>query len=306
MDTKIIIVDILDENTRLDRFLVDNLEDVSRANIHKLIEKSLITVKNKVANKNLKVKAGDVISITLEESVDIGIIAEDIPLNIVYEDDDIVVVNKEKGMVAHPAPGNPSGTLVNALMYHCKGNLSGINGEIRPGIVHRIDKYTSGLLVVAKNDIAHNGLSSQIKSHTMTREYRAVVYGRVKEDEGTIDAPIGRNKVDRKKMCVTRDGRESVTHYFVEEELGDFTLMKLKLETGRTHQIRVHMASVYHPLAGDDVYGPKKVIKTLNGQCLHAKTLGFIHPTKGEYMEFNTELPTYFADFVEMLRRKNS
>ncbi|MDO5123448.1 MAG: RluA family pseudouridine synthase, partial [Eubacteriales bacterium] len=228
-----------------------------------------------------------------------------IPLDIVYEDDDIIVVNKPKGMVVHPAAGNPDGTLVNALLYHCKGKLSGINGVLRPGIVHRIDKNTSGLLVVAKSDAAHASLSEQIKKHSISREYRAVVYGHLKEEIGEVNAPIGRHSTDRKKMCVTqKNSKNAITHYEVLEEFRDFSYIKCILETGRTHQIRVHMAYLGHPLAGDDVYGPKKVITELEGQCLHAMKLGFVHPTTQEYMEFSSELPDGFEKFLSKLRSK--
>ncbi|MBQ6499466.1 MAG: RluA family pseudouridine synthase, partial [Ruminococcus sp.] len=229
---------------------------------------------------------------------------EDIPLDIVYEDADLLVVNKPKDMVVHPAPGHFSGTLVNALMFHCMDGLSGINGELRPGIVHRIDKNTSGLLVVAKSDKAHAGLSEQIKDHSFTREYLAVAYGNIKEDERTVDAPIGRHKTDRKRMCVTElNSRPAVTHIKVLERYNGFTYILCRLETGRTHQIRVHLAYIGHPIAGDDVYGPSKVITELRGQCLHAYKLGFVHPVTGEYMEFTADPPESFVSFRDKLRR---
>ncbi|MBR5015272.1 MAG: RluA family pseudouridine synthase, partial [Clostridia bacterium] len=225
---------------------------------------------------------------------------QDIPLDIFYEDDDLLVVNKPKGMVVHPAAGNPDGTLVNALLFHCKGSLSGINGEIRPGIVHRIDKDTSGLLVVAKNDATHQKLAEQIKEHSFTRCYKAVVHGNIKDDEGTIDAPIGRSPKDRKKMAVTdKNSREAVTHFKVLERFKDYTYIECKLETGRTHQIRVHMAYRGNPVAGDTLYGPKNTPKDLNGQCLHAYKLGFVHPKTGEYLEFEAPLPEYFEKFLK-------
>jgi 23S rRNA pseudouridine1911/1915/1917 synthase len=227
---------------------------------------------------------------------------QDIPLDIVYEDDDLLVVNKPKGMVVHPAAGNYTDTLVNALLFHCKDSLSGINGVMRPGIVHRIDKNTSGLLMVAKNDNSHNFLAEQIKEHSFKREYEAVVYGNVKTDSGTINAPIARHPVKRKQMAVSTGGRDAVTHYEVLERFEGFTHLRLRLETGRTHQIRVHMAYMGHPVAGDDVYGPKKVITSLNGQCLHAKVLGFIHPSTKEYMEFDSQLPEYFKGFLKKLK----
>ena len=248
--------------------------------------------------------AGDVITVEIDDPQPVGIIPEEIPLDIVYEDGDLLVVNKPKGMVVHPAPGNYSGTLVNALMYHCGDNLSGINGELRPGIVHRIDKNTSGLLAVAKSDIAHAGLSEQIADHSFTREYLAVAYGNIKEDERTVDAPIGRHKTDRKKMCVTQlNSKPAVTHIRVLERFGDFTYVSCRLETGRTHQIRVHLAAIGHPVAGDDVYGPKKVITSLGGQCLHAYRLGFVHPVTGEYLEFTADPPAVFNDFLTKLRK---
>ena len=231
---------------------------------------------------------------------EVALEAENIPLDIVYEDADVIVVNKPKGLVVHPAAGHWSGTLVNALMYHCGGSLSGINGEIRPGIVHRIDKDTSGLLMVAKNDFAHLRLSEQIKEHSFTREYETVVCGGIKED-GTVNAPIGRHKTDRKKMCVTpENSREAVTHYFVLERFPGYTHLRVRLETGRTHQIRVHMAYLGHPVAGDPVYGNGKHA-WLEGQCLHAKKIGFVHPRTGEYMEFDSELPDYFRKFLKSI-----
>ena len=230
---------------------------------------------------------------------------QNIPLDIVYEDGDLLVVNKPKGMVVHPAPGNPDGTLVNALLYHCGGSLSGINGVIRPGIVHRIDKDTSGLLIVAKNDRAHQSLAEQIAVHSFTRIYNAVVYGNLKTEEGTISAPLGRHPADRKRMAVlSSGGREAVTHYRVLERFSGFTLVECRLETGRTHQIRVHMAHIGHPVAGDPVYGPKKCITELHGQCLHARVIGFVHPATGEYLEFDSGLPPYFQQFLSKLRSR--
>ena len=238
----------------------------------------------------------------MPEPVSYDVKPENIPLDIIYEDDDLLVVNKPKDMVVHPAAGNFEGTLVNALMYHCKDSLSGINGVMRPGIVHRIDKNTSGLLMVAKNDFSHNHLAAQIKEHSFTREYEAVVYGNLKNDTGIVDAPIARHPVKRKQMAVAfSGGRDAVTEYTVLERFGNFTHVRLKLKTGRTHQIRVHMAYLGHPVAGDDVYGPKKVITKLGGQCLHAKKIGFIHPKTNEYMEFDSQLPEYFAKFLKEL-----
>ena len=288
---------------RLDKFLAEAVgEALTRTAAANYIESGAALVNGKTAAKNYKVKTGDNVVFEIPEAVEIDIQPENIPLDIVYEDKDLLVVNKPKGMVVHPAPGHYSGTLVNALMYHCKDSLSGINGEIRPGIVHRIDKDTSGLLMVAKNDFAHQGLAAQIKEHSFTREYECVVNGAVKED-GTVNAPIGRHKTDRKKMCVTDlNSREAVTHYKVIENLGNYTHLKCILETGRTHQIRVHMSYMGHPIAGDEVYGNGKP-KWLCGQCLHAKKIGFVHPSTGEYMEFDSQLPDYFNKFLTSIRR---
>ena len=271
---------------RIDVFVAQNT-DYSRNSVQLLLEEGKISVNGKNVSKSYKMKQGDVLEITVEAAKDVGIEAEDIPLDIYYEDKDLLVVNKPKGMVVHPANGNENGTLVNALMFHCKDSLSGINGEIRPGIVHRIDKDTSGLLVVAKNDIAHEHLAKQFKEHSINRIYYAIVYGNVKEESGDIEAPIGRHKTDRKKFCITEtNSKNAFTHYDVVDRLSGFTLVKLKLKTGRTHQIRVHMQSKGHPLAGDPVYGPKNCISELKGQALHAGVLGFIHPTTNEYIEF--------------------
>lgn len=257
--------------------------------------------------KNARPPVGTELLVCIPEAKPLEAQPEDIPLDIAYEDGDLLVVNKPKGMVVHPAPGNGHGTLVNALLAHCGGSLSGINGVLRPGIVHRIDKDTSGLLVVAKNDRAHQGLAAQIQAHSFTREYRAVVYGVIKEEQGTVDKPLARHKVDRKKMAVREDlpsARRAVTHFFVQERLPGFTHLRLKLETGRTHQIRVHMASIGHPVAGDPLYGPKKVLTALRGQCLHAGRIGFVHPITGAYQEFTAPLPPYFTGFLEKLRRE--
>lgn len=290
-----------DESCRLDAFVAQNT-DISRSRAVKLAEEEKISVNGKKADKKQKLKKGDVVEIIIPDVVPYAVNAEDIPIEIVYEDSDLLVVNKPKGMVVHPANGNFDGTLVNAIMFHCGKSLSGINGVLRPGIVHRIDKNTSGLLMVAKNDEAHICLSEQIKNHSFTREYEAVVYGNIKEDTGTIEAPIGRHPVKRKQMAVTeKNSKDAKTHFAVLERFGNFTHLRLKLETGRTHQIRVHLAFIGHPVAGDDVYGPKKVITYLNGQCLHAKKLGFIHPN-GEYMEFESDLPDYFKDFLDRCR----
>lgn len=294
---------------RLDKLLAEEpeLAGMSRSAIQGLIAAGLVTSGGKALAKSARLAPGQRVAVALPEPRELDVASEDIPLDIAYEDADLLVVNKPKGMVVHPAPGNYSGTLVNALLAHCGGSLSGINGVLRPGIVHRIDKDTSGLLLVAKNDFAHQGLAAQIQAHTLTREYRAVVYGNIREDCGTVDAPIGRHPVERKKMAVVRGGgaaREAVTHFFVEERFGSFTYLRLRLETGRTHQIRVHMAYLGHPVAGDPVYGPKRVITELRGQCLHAGLLGFTHPRTGEYLELSQDVPAYFEKFLRKLRKE--
>ena len=294
------------DSGRVDKVIA--VEGMTRSALQNLIEKGNVLFDGKPVTKSLKLKSGDEVEILLPEPVDAEITPENIPLDIRYEDDDLLVVNKPKGMVVHPAPGNYSGTLVNALLYYCRDSLSGINGVIRPGIVHRIDKDTSGLLIVAKNDFAHNKLAEQIKVHSFAREYRAIVYGAFKDEAGTIDLPIGRSTKDRKKMAVILSGqnaRNAVTHYETLERLEGFSFMRLKLETGRTHQIRVHMAYMGHPVAGDAVYGPSKVITELGGQCLHAGFIGFTHPRDGRYIELEAELPPYFTSFLEKLRRKS-
>ena len=291
------------ENRRIDVFAAE-AADITRSRAAMLSEEGCITVNGAKAQKNTRLKAGDRVEILVPEPVTYNAEPENIPLDIVYEDDDLLVVNKPKGMVVHPAAGNYGGTLVNALMYHCGASLSGINGVMRPGIVHRIDKDTSGLLMVAKNDFAHNALAAQIKEHSFTREYEAVVYGNIKNDSGTVNAPIGRHPVKRKQMAVVyQNSKPAVTHYSVLERLDGFTHLRLRLETGRTHQIRVHMAYIGHPVAGDEVYGPKKVITELHGQCLHAKKVGFIHPRTGGYMEFDSELPPYFIRFLQRCKQ---
>ncbi len=293
------IAEKADESVRLDTFVADNSE-ATRSYAVKLISDGFVTVNGKTVAKNYKIKLGDCIEITIPEPEPLEIAPENIPIDVVYEDDDLLVVNKKKGMVVHPAAGNYTGTLVNALLFHCGSSLSGINGVMRPGILHRIDKDTSGLLLVAKNDNAHRFLSEQIKEHSFTREYETVVYGGFKESEGTINAPIGRHPVRRKEMAVTElNSKEAVTHFTVVEAGNGFSHLKVRLETGRTHQIRVHMAFIGHPVAGDEVYGPKKIIKELGGQCLHARKIGFIHPTTKKYMEFTSELPEYFTAFLK-------
>lgn len=286
-----------DVSERLDKLIAENTE-LSRSYAVKLIESGFVTVDGKAADKKSAVKVGALVSVEIPDAEETEIVPENIPLDIVYEDEDLLVVNKPKGMVVHPAAGHYSGTLVNALMYHCGNSLSGINGEIRPGIVHRIDKDTSGLLMVAKNDFAHLGLSEQIKEHSFTREYETVVCGCIKEN-GTVNAPIGRHKTDRKKMCVTlENSREAITHYSVIRNYAGYTHLAVRLETGRTHQIRVHLSYIGHAVAGDEVYGNGKP-KWLCGQCLHAKKVGFVHPRTREYMEFTSELPEYFTKFLK-------
>ncbi len=296
-----------DENMsgRLDKLLSGIMPDLSRSHLKRLIEDGAVKVNGAAAKPNKKLKPGDVIDLTLPEPKATEIEPEDIPLDIVYEDGSMLVVNKPQGMVVHPAPGNYSGTLVNALMYHCGDSLSGINGEKRPGILHRIDKDTSGLLLVAKNDNAHLKLSEQIKAHSLTRAYKALVHGNIRQDSGRIDAPIGRHPVDRKRMTITsKNSREAVTNYRVLERFGSYTFAECVLETGRTHQIRVHMSKNGHPIVGDKTYGVKKEEFSLNGQLLHAYKVGFIHPDTGEYMEFTSPLPDYFEKILNILRNR--
>ncbi len=291
------------EGERIDKFLSVLLHDSSRNAIQKLIENGKVLVNGAVVNKKYKVSTYDEIIMLPSELKPLDAEPENIPLQIVYEDEHLLVVNKPRGMVVHPAPGNYSGTLVNALLYHCKDSLSGINGILRPGIVHRIDKDTSGLLIVAKTDKAHIGLAQQIKEHSFTREYNAVIVGHLKERQGTVNAPIGRNPKDRKKMCVTpNNSKNAVTHYNTIEDYEGYSHISLKLETGRTHQIRVHMAHLGHAVAGDYVYGNDKKSAYLNGQCLHAIKIGFVHPITNEYLEFTSELPDYFTEFLSKLK----
>ncbi len=290
-----------DQGKRLDKWLCEREIEITRSALQNLIEAGNAAVNGTPALKSRKLKQGDRVSLEIPEPVNADICAEDIPLDIVYEDGALLVVNKPKGMVVHPAPGNYSGTLVNALMFHCGAELSGINGVIRPGIVHRIDKNTSGLLIVAKNDKSHRSLAEQIKEHSFTREYEAVAVGRFKETDGTIDAPIGRHHIDRKRMCVTeRNSRNAVTHFHVIEQYERYAYLKLRLETGRTHQIRVHLAYRGHPVLGDDVYG--KPFKGIDGQCLHARKIGFVHPDTGQYMGFSSELPDYFKNILRKVK----
>ena len=293
---------------RIDKFVAGREAELSRSAIQKYIESGYIKVNGKNIQKSYKIKAEDEVLIIVPDVTEISIEAQNIPIEIIYEDSDLLVVNKPKGMVVHPAPGNWSGTLVNALMYHCRDSLSGINGELRPGIIHRIDKDTSGLLLVAKNDFAHRSLAEQIKEHSCMRCYEAICAGKFSDISGIIDAPIARHPVDRTKMAVVAGGKDAVTHWSVKEELNGFTHLSLKLETGRTHQIRVHMSSIGHPLYGDTVYGGGKSksetvnARLVNGQCLHAKTIGFVHPRTGEQIFFESELPEYFVTILNKLK----
>ncbi len=295
-----IVVSAEDSGQRIDKIIVSSVPSLSRSFVQSLLQSSSVFVNGKAVAKNYKPAENSVIQFIVPAPRELEATPQNIPLDIRYEDDDLLVVNKPRGMVVHPAAGNYDGTLVNALLYHCSGVLSGINGVIRPGIVHRIDKDTSGLLLVAKNDFAHISLAEQIKEHSLDREYRAVIHGRLKETHGVIDAPIGRSTKNRKMMCVTdRYSRSAVTHYEVLDETSDFSYIKLKLETGRTHQIRVHMAYIGHPVAGDPVYGPSNGVSSLNGQCLHAGLLGFTHPSSGERIVVKSELPDYFTAFLK-------
>ena len=300
-------VDTDANNMRIDRFISERMADTSRSYIQKLIKDELVTVDSKVVKSNYKVKEGEWVEIVLPEPVSLDIEAENIPLDILYEDSDVLLVNKPKDMVVHPSAGHVTGTLVNALLYHCKDSLSSINGVMRPGIVHRIDKDTTGILIICKNDKAHNCIAEQLKVHSITRRYHALVWNNITDDTGTIDAPIGRHPVDRKKMAINhKNGKQAVTHYKVLERFGQYTYIQCELETGRTHQIRVHMASIGHPLVGDPVYGPAKQPFKTDGQMLHAKVFGFIHPSTNEYMEFETDLPEYFQLILEKLRNKGT
>ena len=292
-----------DIGKRIDVFAAENYDELSRSGIKKIIDAGGMLVNGKAVKANYKIRKADVATMILPESEPLEIIAQDIPLDILYEDDDVIVINKPQGMVVHPAPGHYTDTLVNALLYHCGESLSGINGVLRPGIVHRIDMDTSGVIMAAKNNNAHRSLALQLAEHSITRKYNAIVYNNIKEDEGTVDRPIGRNPQDRKKMAVVQaGGRRAVTHYRVLDRLGKFTYIEAQLETGRTHQIRVHMTYIGHPLLGDGVYGPKKQAFNVEGQMLHAGVLGFVHPSSGEYMEFSYPLPRYFEDILNKLR----
>ncbi len=305
MDDKIcIFVPEDSEGIRIDKYISNEVNEISRSRIVSLIDDGMVLVNSKQVSKSYKCEINDKIEITVPPPKNTQIAAEDIPIDVVWEDEDLLVVNKPKGMVVHPAPGNYSGTLVNALLYRYEGQLSGINGVLRPGIVHRIDKDTSGLLIVAKNDMAHEALSKQISEHSFHREYECVAHGVFKDTSGTISAPIGRDPKDRKKMAVTqKNSKSAITHYEVISQFNKFAQLRCRLETGRTHQIRVHLAYIAHPLAGDTVYGPKNTPRELKGQCLHAKHIGFTHPRTGEWLEFESELPDYYKAFLEKIRR---
>lgn len=292
-----------DSGKRIDKYISDNIAELTRSAVQGIIAKNGITADGKAVSKNYKIKGTETIEVEIPDAEPMDAVPENIPIDIVYEDDDLLVVNKPKGMVVHPAHGNYHGTLVNALLFHCGDSLSGINGVIRPGIVHRIDKNTSGLLIVAKNDKSHLHLAEQIKTHSFTREYEAIVSGSLKQESGTVDAPIGRHKTDRKKMCVTAENsRNAITHYSLIKQYGGYAHIKCRLETGRTHQIRVHMAYIGNAVLGDDVYG--KAYKGIEGQCLHARKIGFIHPSTEEYMEFTSELPDYFKSIINRLEKQ--
>lgn len=293
------------EGERIDKCISNYLESLSRSYIQKIIKDGKAYVNDAVVKANYKVKVDDKVQFEIPDCEEPDILPQDIPLDILYEDKDILIVNKPKDMVVHPAPGHYEGTLVNAIMFHCKDELSGINGVLRPGIVHRIDKDTTGSIIICKNDEAHRKIAQQLKEHSITRKYRAIVYGRILEEEGTVNAPIGRHPTDRKKMAINeKNGKPAVTHYKVLERFDKYTYIECQLETGRTHQIRVHMTSIGHPLLGDEVYGNAKCPFKLEGQTLHAMTIGFIHPATGEYVEYEAPLPEYFEHLLQILRTK--
>lgn len=304
METLEFNVDASANNIRIDRYLADQWPEHSRSYIQKLLKEEQVLVNGRVIKANYKTQSGDYIEFHIPDPEVLDILPENIPLDILYEDDYVLVVNKPKDMVVHPSAGHTSGTLVNAVMAHCGEHLSGINGVLRPGIVHRIDKDTTGALLICKDDVVHRDLAEQLKEHSIKRRYRAVVQGNLKEDEGTVNAPVGRHPTDRKKMAINhKNGKEAVTHYKVLERFGQATYIECRLETGRTHQIRVHMASLGHPLLGDTVYGSSKNPYHLQGQALHAMILGFVHPITGEYLEFEAPLPEYFSKLLEKLRK---
>lgn len=305
MKTEIFEIALDQEGERLDKYLSIIYPDISRSFFQKLIKEQGIFVNEKVEKASYRLSIEDIVTVHFPDAVETAIVPENIPLDILYEDDDLLIVNKPKGMVVHPSAGHYTGTLVNAIMYHCKDSLSGINGEIRPGIVHRIDMDTTGSLIVCKNDMSHVNIAEQIKVHSVNRIYEGIVFGNVKEEEGTIDAPIGRHPVERKKMSINeKNGKPAITHYKVLKRFGNYTYMQFKLETGRTHQIRVHMSSIGHPLIGDSLYASGKTpFKNLQGQTLHAKTIGFIHPTTEKYIEFEAPLPEYFENLLYLLQK---
>lgn len=291
------------QQMRLDKYLAEQFPEQTRSYLQKLIKDGEVLVNGKNVKTGYQLSKGDEVSVNIPEPKELDVEPQKMDLDIVYEDDDVILINKPKGMVVHPAPGHTTDTLVNGLLYHCKDNLSGINGVARPGIVHRIDRDTTGILIVCKNDMSHNSIAAQLKEHSINRRYRALVHGNLKEDTGTVEGSIGRHPIDRKKMSINeKNGKPAVTHYTVLERFGNYTLIECKLETGRTHQIRVHMSSIGHPLVGDEVYGPAKCPFKLQGQCLHAMVLGFVHPRSGEYMEFSAELPEYFEELLRKLR----
>ena len=302
-----VIFDIVPEmeDERIDKCICTYMDSLSRSYIQKIIKDGNVYVNDMPVKANYKVKVEDKVRFIIPDNVEPDIPAQDIPLDIIYEDADVLIVNKPKDMVVHPAPGHYEGTIVNAVMFHCKDALSGINGVMRPGIVHRIDKDTTGSLIICKNDEAHNQIAAQLKEHSINRCYRAIVWGRIKDDEGVIDAPIGRHPTDRKKMAINeRNGKRAVTHYKVLERFDKFTYIECRLETGRTHQIRVHMTSIGHPLLGDEVYSNAKSPYKVSGQTLHAMLLGFVHPSTKEYMEFEAPLPEYFEELLRKLRNE--
>lgn len=291
------------QQMRLDKYLAEQFPEQTRSYLQKLIKDGEVLVNGKNVKTGYQLSKGDEVSVSIPEPKELDVEPQKLDLDIVYEDEDVILINKPKGMVVHPAPGHTTDTLVNGLLYHCKDNLSGINGVARPGIVHRIDRDTTGILIVCKNDMSHNSIAAQLKEHSINRRYRALVHGNLKEDHGTVEGAIGRHPIDRKKMAINeKNGKPAVTHYTVLERFGSYTLIECKLETGRTHQIRVHMTSIGHPLVGDAVYGPAKCPFKLQGQCLHAMVLGFVHPRTGEYMEFSAELPEYFEELLRKLR----
>nr|WP_325306561.1 RluA family pseudouridine synthase [uncultured Oscillibacter sp.] len=304
METRTLQVNPEDTGTRLDAWLAGQLPDVTRSAAARLCEEGRVTAAGKPLAKNYRLSGGEAVSVALPDPEPVDVAPQDIPLDVVYEDSDVIVVNKPKGLVVHPAPGHPDGTLVNALLHHCGDSLSGIGGELRPGIVHRIDRDTSGLIIAAKNDAAHQKLSAQLQDHTLARIYRCIVIGNLREDSGTVDAPIGRHPADRKKMAVVASGRSAVTHWSVLERFPGYTYVECRLETGRTHQIRVHMAHIGHPILGDTVYGAKKPVPGLQGQCLHAVGLRFLHPRTGELVELWCDLPEAFQTQLRKLENR--